>query len=414
MRFRNSLLPFYAVALLSEVVWMSIVPVAPAYARLLDLSKVETGAVLGAAGFTTLVVSVPVGILADRIGTRGVTLASAVLVAASTLGQAVAFDFWSLLLARAFFGGALGAIWTAGLAWIAEAAPNRDRPSALGVPVTIAGIGIMVGPVFAGGLASWFGVRTPFYVLALLATAAAVWFASSPGHDTPFRHEPWLATFSVVRRDRLVLASCVVMLLVGLMNGGINLLAPLELERNGLSSGVTGLVYSGSSVLFVAVSIVLTRLGARTVSVRLIGLAAICYGVTLLLVTTGSASAQVIAFLLVRAPFWGTVSTLVYPLGARGAARANQGTASVMGLLNFVWGLAGTLGPILAGVVAQQADERVAYFVLLALALTIGVWLLGMSDAPAGLEGAPEVVAGADVRAGVVERRQVPGGGAPD
>jgi MFS family permease len=414
VRLRNSLLPFYAVALLSEVVWMAIVPVAPAYSRLLDLSKVETGAVLGAAGFTTLVVSVPVGILADRIGTRGVTLASAVLVAASTLGQAVAVDFWSLLVARACFGIALGAIWTAGLAWIAEAGSNRDRPSALGVPVTVAGLGIMVGPVFAGGLASWLGVRTPFYVLAVLATLAAVAFAFSTGHDTPFRHEPWLTTFSVVRRERLVLASCVVMLLVGLMNGGINLLAPLELERNGLSSGVTGLVYSGSSALFVAVSIVLTRLGGRAVSVRLIGLAAILYGVSLVLVTTGSSSAQVIAFLLVRAPFWGTVSTLVYPLGARAAARAKQGTASVMGLLNFVWGLAGTLGPILAGVVAESADERVAYFVLLALAVTIGAWLLGVSDAPAGLEGAPEVVARADVRTGVVERREVPDGGAPD
>ena len=38
VRIRNSLLPFYAVALLSEVVWIAIVPVAPAYARLLGLS----------------------------------------------------------------------------------------------------------------------------------------------------------------------------------------------------------------------------------------------------------------------------------------------------------------------------------------------------------------------------------------
>jgi MFS family permease len=176
------------------------------------------------------------------------------------------------------------------------------------------------------------------------------------------------------------------MLLIGLMNGGINLLAPLELERNGLSSGVTGLVYSGSSALFVAASIVLTRLGGRAVSVRLIGLGAILYGMTLLLVTTGSTSAQVIAFLLVRAPFWGTVSTLVYPLGARGAARANQGTASVMGLLNLVWGLAGTVGPIVAGVIAESADERVAYFVLLVLAVAIGVWLLGVPEGAQELE----------------------------
>jgi MFS family permease len=372
----RKLLPFYAVAFLSEVVWMAIVPLAPQYADLLDLTKVQTGAVIGAAGFATLVVSLPIGVLADRIGARQVTLVSAVLVSVSCLGQAVAFDFWSLVASRAVFGLALGTIWTAGLAWVAEAAPNRERPSALGVPVTVAGLGLMAGPAFAGVVAKGFGTRTPFYLLAGLSAAAAVAFAATDGHETEFRHEPLLSALDSVRRDRIILASCLLMVLIGLMNGGVNLLAPLELERNGLSSGVTGLVYSGSSALFVVMSIALTRMGARVVALPVVGAASLLYGLTLALVVSGSSSVLVIVFLLVRAPFWGTISTLAYPLGARGASRANLGTASVMGLLNLVWGLSSTVGPILAGAVAQVAGERWSFGLLMVLAFAVGSWLV--------------------------------------
>ncbi len=373
---RSATLPFYAVAFLSEVVWMAIVPLAPGYADRLALSPVETGAVLAAAGFATLVVSLPIGVLADRIGTRRVTLASALLVAASCVGQAAAVDFWSLLVARAVFGVALGAIWTAGLAWVAGIASNRERPSALGVPVTVAGVGITVGPAFAGLTASGLGVRAPFVVLAAAAALAALALARAGGEETPFRHEPLRAVLVGAGRDRIVLASCVVMVLIGMLNGGVNLLAPLGLERNGLSAGATGVVFSASSVVFVLVSVVLTRSGARVVSLRVVGLGALLYGATTLLAVADTSTAAIVAFMLLRAPFWATISTLSYPLGARGAARADLGRGAVMGLLNLVWGLSSTLGPILAGATAEAAGYRWAFAALVLLAGAVGAWLL--------------------------------------
>ena len=145
---------------------MAIVPLVPAYARTLSLSKVETGMVLAAAGVATLVMSFPIGVLADRVGARALTIGSSVLVVLSCLGQGLAADFWALLAARAVFGVALGTIWTAGIAWISDASSDYQRSSALGIPTTVAGVGIMVGPGFAGLLAGAFGVRTPYYVLA--------------------------------------------------------------------------------------------------------------------------------------------------------------------------------------------------------------------------------------------------------
>ena len=123
-------LPTYALFLVSEIVWMAIVPVAPSFADKLDLSKVEVGAVLASAGLATLIVSLPIGLVSDRIGTRGLLRWSAAVVAVSTLGQGLATDFWSLLAARALFGAALGTIWTAGLAWIAEDVLRYQFPAA--------------------------------------------------------------------------------------------------------------------------------------------------------------------------------------------------------------------------------------------------------------------------------------------
>jgi len=114
---RKATVPFYALIFLTEVVWMAIVPLAPTFAERLSLTKVELGTVLAAAGLATLVVSLPIGVLADRVGTRTLTVGSSALVAVSSLGQGLAANFWTLLLSRAAFGVALGTIWTAGLAW---------------------------------------------------------------------------------------------------------------------------------------------------------------------------------------------------------------------------------------------------------------------------------------------------------
>jgi len=370
---RRAAVPFYALIFLTEMVWMAIVPVAPTYAEKLSLSKVQTGTVLAAAGVATLLVSLPIGLLADRIGTRALTIGSSALVAVSTLGQALAMDFWSLLVTRAAFGVALGTIWTAGLAWSAEA--RRRGPESLGLPVLVAGVGIMSGPAFAGVLAGRFGVRVPFLVLAAASALVTLAFVAAETHDTPYRREPLGETLRAARRDRVVVAGVAVILLVGTMGGAINLLVPLELRHNGFSSAGLGLVLSGSSAIFVLGSAVVTRLGSRAVTLGVAGIAAVLYGASSLIPVAAASSGALVAFLLVRSPFWATLSTLAYPLGGLGADRADVGRGAVMGLMNLVWGAAASLAPIVAGAIAQTAGERGVYAGLVACALGTGVWL---------------------------------------
>jgi hypothetical protein len=107
------------------------------------------------------------------------------------------------------------------------------------------------------------------------------------------------------------------------------------------------------------------------------------------------ASAALVTFAVLRAPFWATLSTLAYPLGAVGAKRAGLGAGAIMGVLNFVWGAAGSLSPLLAAGIAQTAGLRTAFAVLLAGLIVAGVWLLGADVAPA-LGAEPVAVAEMD------------------
>jgi hypothetical protein len=217
---------------------------------------------------------------------------------------------------------------------------------------------------------------------ALLTLALARTPRGVAGHA---RREPLGHTLGKAGRDSVLLGSIVVMGVVGLVGGSINLLVPLELRGEGLGPGATGLAMSASSLVFVAASVYVAR-RPGALSLRFVGAAAVLYGLTMLLVTADSSAPSLITFVLVRAPFWAALSTLAFPLGAVGALRAGVGIGAANGLLNLVWGAAGSAGPLAAGALDQTAGPS---WVFAVLALACGVVGAGLiAAAPPGRLGA--------------------------
>jgi MFS family permease len=146
-------------------------------------------------------------VLADRFGAREVTLASAALFTLATLGQGIADDFWTLLIARAGFGAAFGALWGAGASWLSNSLTHERRAGALALATTVAGVGFTIGPVFSGVVADRFETGTPFVVLAVAAAAVTISLFRVPAvHVTDVATQSLRETLRVVRRDELVLA----------------------------------------------------------------------------------------------------------------------------------------------------------------------------------------------------------------
>jgi MFS family permease len=110
--------------MLDLALFSAIVPLLPQFAERLDLSKFESGILLGAYSAAVVVAAVPVGHLADRIGMRTVTIAGSLLMAAATVAFALGDSYSVLVGARLAQGLASAAAWSAALGWLAGGVPS--------------------------------------------------------------------------------------------------------------------------------------------------------------------------------------------------------------------------------------------------------------------------------------------------
>lgn len=367
---RRPFLLFYLLIFLDEVALLSIVPLVPAYTRAYNLSDVRAGALLSVSSLAIVVASVPAGRLSDRFGARIVTLVASAIAAAAMLGSAVAPNFIALLAARAAFGVGSGTIWSAGISWLSDSAAEESRDRALALVVTTAGVGSMIGPVFAGLLADHVARGAVFAVAGVPMIALVVALAlSDPGTRMRHGHQPLAEIAAGMRASPLLAGAIAIMLLGGVGDGVVNLVAPLQLGDQGLSSGEIGAVFSIASTIFIASSAAVARVGRRAVSLHLAGLMAALQAVSLIPVLASGAVAPVVSTVLVRSVSVGPPYAMAFPLGALGAARLGFGTGTVNGLMGVVWGAANFVGPLAAGVVIAGPGDRAAYALL-------GVWCL--------------------------------------
>ena len=96
---------------------------------------------------------------------------------------------------------------------------------------------------------------------------------------------------------------------------------------------------------------------------------------------SASSAAVVIAMLLFSAPR-ATLSTIVYPLATREAARAGLGESGVLGTLNSVWAAASVAGPLGAGALSAALGTRSGFLVTVAAATLAVAWLARPSSPP--------------------------------
>ena len=367
---RRPFLLFYLLIFLDEVALLSIVPLVPAYTRAYNLSDVRAGALLSVSSLAIVVASVPAGRLSDRFGARIVTLVASAIAAAAMLGSAVAPNFIALLAARAAFGVGSGTIWSAGISWLSDSAAEESRDRALALVVTTAGVGSMIGPVFAGLLADHVARGAVFAVAGVPMIALVVALAlSDPGTRMRHGHQPLAEIAAGMRASPLLAGAIAIMLLGGVGDGVVNLVAPLQLGDQGLSSGEIGAVFSIASTIFIASSAAVARVGRRAVSLHLAGLMAALQAVSLIPVLASGAVAPVVSTVLVRSVSVGPPYAMAFPLGALGAARLGFGTGTVNGLMGVVWGAANFVGPLAAGVVIAGPGVRAADAIR-------GVWCL--------------------------------------
>ena len=349
----------HGLILASAAAQFALVPVMPVYARQFGLSGLQQGLLLGATGLATLAVSVPAGTLADRVGARRITLAAGLLMAAATLGQALAGSFPALLAARLAFGAGYGVLWTAGLCWLAAAAGG---PRALGGSVASAGVGGVAGPAVSGALTEHLGLAVPLLAAAAgFAVITAALAALRVPAYTAESHPAALAGLRAAGRDRGVIGAAAAVVTAGLSTGACALLVPAQLHLAGASSGQIGLVFAAAGILFAAGSALTTTAGRRAVALPVICGGMLVLTAALSLGVLSTASLALIVMLCVATAARSVLWTVSYPLAATAAERRGIGLGAAVGLLNGIWAATAVLGPLVAGLAAQHLGGRAAF-----------------------------------------------------
>lgn len=157
------------------------IPVLPLLAAELGADPARIGLINGSFLITAGLLSIPAGLLVDRLGCRRPVIAGILAIALSSLLITVCRQPMQMAAAYLLFGAGLAAFAPGMLALVADCTAPEKLGRAYGWYTTAIYIAMTVGPASGGYLAQHAGLRTVFWVsAALLGCLALVALAALP------------------------------------------------------------------------------------------------------------------------------------------------------------------------------------------------------------------------------------------
>ena len=358
-RFDLELRLLLALVVVNGVAEASIVPLLPSIRDELGMSALQVGLVLSATTIAMLLVAIPVGAAANRFGTRVPLVIAAVLIPFALLGQALASSLPLLVGARLLFGLSFGIVWV--IAPARAAAAGRGA-SGTGPMIAASGIGWLIGPVAAGGIADLAGWRAASLALAvgsLPLIPLVARYAEPRLTGERLERVNFAAALGLVRRNRSIAGAALVSALLGVVGGVSGLLLPLALASNGLSAGGIGLAFGISAAVWIAAAALVGRLRASAVHLRGVGIGVAVLAGAWLLPAFGLSTLALLAFLLVSTGCRSAINALNFAVGVR--ASSGDSAPAVIGVMNLAWAVMALSTPLLAGLAEGSAGIRVAF-----------------------------------------------------
>ncbi len=344
-----------ALATFTDIVAYSVaVPVLPDLGRRLGASPTMIGLLFASFGVTLLSVSMPMGAVSDRIGRKAPLVGGLVALAAATWLFAFARELPWLFAARLVQGAADAVTWVVGMALIADRYGPEERGRVLGIVMSSASVGFMMGPSLGGWLYEIGGIRLPFLAvgaLALVAAVAFLWIETPQERATP----DGVPIAALLRMPAV--ASCAVAVVA--VSATISMLEPvlplflssrlgLGPARIGLLFGIAAVV---SSVLHPIFGRLADRWGARRLTLIGLGLVA-C---TLPLLSRAWSYPSAIGLFVLQTAMMASVITPSLAYMAEATAHAGVGSFGLAyGLYNVAWGVGLLGGPALGGFLFER------------------------------------------------------------
>ena len=350
-----------------DVVFFSaIAPLLPEYVADLGLSKAQAGVLSASYAAGTLLLALPSGLLAARIGPRRTVIAGLLLLGCASVVFGFAREY-ALLDAARFFQGASGAlIWTGALTWLIASAPAERRGGVIGTALGAAVGGALIGPAL-GALAGEIGTEPVFSGVLAVAIVLALLASRLPDAGAPERQGLREVAETILTRPILIGTAFVTV--PSVMFGAVEVLAPLQIADlgGGHTLIATGFIAGAAleALLAPLAGHYSDRAGRR--APYTLGLA-IC-SVAVVTVAVGATMGVVMAGLMLTSLGGGICFTPALTMLSEVAesSRLHQGFAA--GLSNTAWASGQVAGGLAAGGLAGLAGNETPALAIAALLL---------------------------------------------
>lgn len=375
------------VVFIDTLLYGIIVPAVPHFVKTFGITETVVGTIFFAYSAGLLLSSVPVGILCDRIGRKKVLVYGAIGLAVATVIYMVSSSLYLLMFSRFLQGVASSATWTSGLALVSEMFPITNRGQKLGLVLSSAGLGTIVGPVFGGLLFKYLGYTYPFSIIAVMAlTPLFFLFQQNESSVLTAKAEIPVKTSNMreVLNNRTLLWGAITVSISSFGVGITDPILPLHLsERFSLTSGGIGLIFSVMGIAYSLSQPVMGGLSDRIgrKKVMILGLFITALVAPFITVAQTLIIQGLFVFLLGIAT--GMISSPCLPLMAESVnesygeinERANNMYGMAFGILNSAYSLGLVLGPIFGGVITERFNFTYAmgFYSLLLVVTGIGV-----------------------------------------
>ncbi|WP_298138195.1 MFS transporter [Acidiferrobacter sp.] len=375
-----------AFALLSST--MAKTPALPLFARALGAPPSLIGWAVMASTVPGIIISLPAGLLRDRLGARPLLIAALFVFATAPFLYLLVHTIGELAIVRFYHGFATAIFGTVVGAEIAARYP-QSRGHALGVYSAVSTAGRSVAPFLGGALISATGFPGVYIgcaaagVLALgLGLRVTTDHAPAPAPDPSANRTTGTAHVAAVLADRVVLTTSLIEALQYLVFGSVEAFLAVYAAHRGWPAWTIGVLLGtqlGIIVLFKPrLGALSDRLGRRTLI--LVGLV-----IGVLAVAALPFTASFPALLAINAAFGLGFAATTAATGALVADRARAGgLGASMGVLRSIMDIGQATGPVLTGALIGAGGYRLAFLTLAAL-LALGAMGLVLSGRP----GAP-------------------------
>lgn len=170
---RKELLSVFVMIFIADLVVGVFSPTFSLYAAGMGASLTFIGLLSSIVGLTRIVASIPIGMLSDAKGRKGVLLMGMLALALSSYLYSMISDPLWLIPVRVLSGLVITSTFFIGMAYVGDMVQRHERGMVSGIYTTCMGLGFTVGSWMGGHLAASAGYVATYRIVAVVALAGA-------------------------------------------------------------------------------------------------------------------------------------------------------------------------------------------------------------------------------------------------